>query len=276
MTKSPPEDKPIDFATAFIESGIQFQQYCVSFVNEHVSHWKITNEEYPVLAGETETHVDFVMTHGIHNVVVECKHCNPRYKAWLFPKLRKYKIEDTDGYGVLSSGPDKSYITRRNVDLYSGLKSYRSLYGLAAKVPRGDKKPFDLESIQNAAYQVAQSTWGLMKERVELNDKNGSEYVYYYPVIFTTAKLYYLEHNPLEGDISNASFKEIPWVIYYYGVSASLWNYARTSFIPNKYFKGADSEEGKENPHKRLPVIIVNDQKMGEFFAKVNNNLGLG
>jgi len=260
----------INFERAFRESGIPFQQWCVAYVKERVRALKVIYEEYPLSAADKDTRVDFVAAYqDRYNLVVECKQCNPEYKAWLFPRSNKDQFAKPEVYCVekqahnptLSELSNQAKIVRRSTNFYTHLSSYESLYPFEAKIPKkANDKNFDIESIQNAAYQASQSCIGLMKEKWDYLTRESPGSFNYYPVIITTAELYYMKHDPLQYDhfeekLPTDKFRPVDIALYHYPVSDSLWAF---------HIKRAFGDKG--NPHKRLPILIVNYKKIGEFF----------
>jgi hypothetical protein len=267
-----------DMLLAFRQSGIPFQQWCVASIKSRRDGWRITHEEYPVSAGDSDTRIDFAATKdGLHVVVAECKQSDPKYKSWVFPSASQDTFEPHIEAYMLSkeshhhesflgatTESNKPKIYRVRTHFYEGLDASPSIFAIEAKLKeKVIEKIFNAESVENACHQVTQSLIGLLAEKWDHMIARGEcGYAFYYPVIFTTADLYHVQYNPLNNEIAEDAFKQVPYVVYHYGIADPLWRYKKERC--KNYFG---------NPEKRLPIFIVNRNHINEFFDRVSSNL---
>jgi hypothetical protein len=76
-----------DFEKGLNQHGYAFHQRLLDEVvslagNSPASKWRVLTVELPVIAGEANTRIDFVLE------AAECKRVNPKYGSWCFAKAR--------------------------------------------------------------------------------------------------------------------------------------------------------------------------------------------
>jgi hypothetical protein len=190
------------------------------------SEWKLSDWELPVERHGRDTRIDFVLRQWDNRyLVAECKREDPAYH-WVFfkssPRQRGYRdrLVGFDGLGM-RSGAKQFHVKTCLIDTHVPGPASE---GIAVTSGEKGDSTGNRDSIEKACSQVMRGTAGFLHHlrAVQLFESPlGGQTRWVYPVIFTTAKLFYAA-----GDVSTADLEtghltaeqvgaeEVPWLWY--------------------------------------------------------------
>jgi hypothetical protein len=251
---------------AFNSSGLPFQQWCSGRLKSEPWGWPVVKEEYPVSVGDHETRIDFVAEHANNILIVECKSVNTQYKTWVFPHARHETISQTFFYNVEKpkhdpdTRLDASEIRFKQAPPLSYLANYQSIHAVELKSKSRTKfdPAYNMDTIQDAGFQVGLGLFGAMKEKIkELFDKKIAGSFRFIPVIITNAELRHCTYEPDSDGMKEDNTQKCMGIVYHYGVSDSIWQ------PMTHFFNGQD-------PNKRLSIFVVSAANLNWFFDYLN------
>lgn len=244
-----PLDLGEDYRKVLNRHGYGFQYSLIRSI-ENVAppgqlQWALEATEYPVRVQDMQTRIDFILRKRkpVVYLIAECKRVNPAVANWCFARsdyARQYSASERVIFQYAWVAPlDTSLIEVKPLDptkrMLTGVitTEVARVYqvGLAVKSNQvGDKSGKTTDAIEDAAGQVCKGLNGLIEffhsQRKKLPQ---GEKLYFFPVIFTTAKLWVTEADLASASIEkgelesgSVTLKEASWIWYQYNLSPAL------------------------------------------------------
>lgn len=194
--------------------------------------WLLEASEFPVVAGGTTTHIDFVLASRSMStfLVAECKRADPAKARWCFahaPYTRRGAVAEELLFDQFQCSP-------ANLVSHQLCLAFRPTYHLGLELrtgATGDGIGQTQSAINQAVTQVIRATSGLINHRFEFNRRSCSEesVIRFVPVVFTTAKLFVTQADLGSADLATGdldadavSVEEVPWLWFSHNRSPSL------------------------------------------------------
>lgn len=267
--------------------GFQYSvlQYIKTLSEKYNSPWYFEVSEFPVLVNNNSIHIDFIIRKNSSNffMVCECKRADPSISNWCFIKTPYISRKVFNGENIVREviSYHKDVDFPPSTMIYSCGRS-QDVYrlGFEIKTPnKGDGGP-GKGQINEAVTQVLRGQNGLINyfasqvknsNQFPLGLSAENQYAAFFPVIFTTAKLFVSNHDLkntelLTGSIENLSDELIEknWLFYQYNqspnISHSIYNYESIKSL----------SEALYNESTRT-IAIVNVNGIKEFLNHLSN-----
>lgn len=171
------------------------------------SHWTFDGAEFPVVAGGTTTHIDFILrSHSRRTTLVaECKRADPSRARWCFARAPYTLRNPREGEVIF----DQFVCAPANILTQSPCVSYtsRGIYHLGHELKTGlpgDGAAQSTSAINQAVSQVLRGTSGLVNHLFEFSRRSYREerVARFIPVVFTTAEIFVTDADLGAADVS--------------------------------------------------------------------------
>lgn len=263
--------------------GYGFQYSVLNYIKtlfEKNSLWIFEVSEFPVFIKNNSIHIDFIFRKISSNffLVCECKRANPSISNWCFVKTPFVSRKFFDGEyivrEVISHHNDIDYPPETHITSF-GLSHnvYRLGFEIKSQI-KGDSGQ-GKGQINDAVSQVLRGQNGLINlfaseiengNEFSLGLSSSYHYAAFFPVIFTTAKLYVSNHDLKNTDLTTGTIvnlseelEEKNWLFYQYNQSPNISH----SLYINKRLKSL-SEALLYGSTRTVAIVNVNG--IQEFF----------
>ena len=257
--------------------GYSFQHSIIKLLIDESKNtefpWLFDVAEYPVNIKGQDTHIDFILKHSRLQfaIICECKRANPALANWCFAKAPFIHRHQINKYNIRFERINHP-LGAKTLSEVVWIETTRDAYHIPLEVrseQKGDSDSRGRGRINEALTQVLRGMNGLIEQYIERKILKEKEWLYFLPVIVTTAEIYVSDvkldqANIKDGkvDFSKSNLLRKNWIWFQYHLSPTLKHSFNTKSESKQLHKILDAEYSRS-------VAIVNSSSIVEFLADV-------